>query len=90
MIVPTEFSKHTRTISPDQAARLVTWAIIRQPKRVSTRLGSLGQMAYFLFPSVMVNGLSWGFRRSLNSDAAEGITDVLNEAKPTISAPKSR
>ena len=80
MIVPTEFSKHTRTISPEQAASMVIRAIVRQPKRISTRLGLLGQIAYFLFPNTMVNGLSRSFGRSRDSDASRGLTDNVREA----------
>jgi NAD(P)-dependent dehydrogenase (short-subunit alcohol dehydrogenase family) len=77
MIAPTEFSNSVPTISPEQAAEIVARAIIRQPKKISTRLGWLGQAVYFLFPSAMEIGLSRSFRSSRDSDAAR-LDEVQN------------
>jgi NAD(P)-dependent dehydrogenase (short-subunit alcohol dehydrogenase family) len=73
MIAPSEFSRRVPTISAELAASIVTKAIIRQPKRVSTRLGWLAQVVYFLFPNSTQIGLSRSFRSSRDSAAARGF-----------------
>lgn len=74
MIAPTEFSSHVPTMSPERAADIVSKAIIHHPKRVTTFLGWLGQVVYFLFPNSTQMGLSKSFRSSQDSAAAKGVT----------------
>ena len=50
MIAPTSIYDAFPTLSPDEAAQLVTDAILDKPKRVSTRLGTFGEVLYALSP----------------------------------------
>ncbi|MDQ6732294.1 MAG: SDR family NAD(P)-dependent oxidoreductase [Actinomycetota bacterium] len=50
MIAPTSVYDRVPTLSPEQAAEMITDAIRKQPKRVATTLGSLGQLTYAIAP----------------------------------------
>jgi len=50
MIAPTSVYDRVPTLSPGQAAEMITDAIRKQPKRVATTLGSLGQLTYAIAP----------------------------------------
>ncbi|MDQ2897276.1 MAG: SDR family NAD(P)-dependent oxidoreductase [Actinomycetota bacterium] len=50
MIAPTSVYDRVPTLSPEQAAEMITEAIRKQPKRVATTLGSLGQLTYAIAP----------------------------------------
>jgi short-subunit dehydrogenase len=50
MIAPTKIYDRFPTLSPDEAAELITEAIRRRPKRVGTALGNLGQLSYAVAP----------------------------------------
>jgi short-subunit dehydrogenase len=50
MIAPTKIYDRFPTLSPEQAAELITDAIRKRPKRVATALGNLGQLSYALAP----------------------------------------
>ena len=50
MIAPTKMYDRFPTLSPEDAATLITDAIRKRPKRVATALGSLGQLSYAIAP----------------------------------------
>ena len=50
MIAPTKIYDHFPTLSPEEAAGMITEAIRKRPKRVATALGNLGQLTYALAP----------------------------------------
>jgi short-subunit dehydrogenase len=50
MIAPTKMYDRFPTLSPDQAADMITDAIRKRPKRVATALGNLGQLSYAVAP----------------------------------------
>jgi short-subunit dehydrogenase len=50
MIAPTKMYDRFPTLSPEQAADLICEAIRKRPKRVTTTLGSLGQLTYAIAP----------------------------------------
>lgn len=50
MIAPTKIYDRFPTLSPDEAADLITEAMRRRPKRIATTLGSLGQLTYAVAP----------------------------------------
>ena len=50
MIAPTKAYDRLPVASPDEAARMVTEAIRKRPKRIATTLGSIGQLTYALAP----------------------------------------
>jgi short-subunit dehydrogenase len=50
MIAPTKMYDHFPTLSPEEAADLICEAIRKRPKRVTTTLGSIGQLTYAIAP----------------------------------------
>jgi hypothetical protein len=50
MIAPTKIYDRFPTLSPDEAAEMITEAIRKRPKRVATALGNLGQLTYAIAP----------------------------------------
>ncbi len=50
MIAPTKMYDRFPTLSPEEAADLITEAIRKRPKRVATTLGNLGQLTYAVAP----------------------------------------
>ncbi len=50
MIAPTKIYDRFPTLSPDEAAEMITDAIRKRPKRVATALGNLGQLGYAIAP----------------------------------------
>ena len=50
MIAPTKIYDRVPTLSPDQAADMITEAIRKRPKRLATTLGSIGQLTYAVAP----------------------------------------
>jgi short-subunit dehydrogenase len=50
MIAPTKIYERFPTLSPEEAAGLITDAIRKRPKRVATTLGNLGQLSYAVAP----------------------------------------
>jgi short-subunit dehydrogenase len=50
MIAPTKIYDRFPTLSPEDAASLITEAIRKRPKRVATTLGTLGQLSYAVAP----------------------------------------
>jgi short-subunit dehydrogenase len=50
MIAPTKLYDRFPTLSPEEAADLITDAIRKRPKKVATVLGNLGQLSYAIAP----------------------------------------
>jgi short-subunit dehydrogenase len=50
MIAPTKIYDRFPTLTPEEAAALITDAIRKRPKRVATALGNLGQLSYAIAP----------------------------------------
>jgi short-subunit dehydrogenase len=50
MIAPTKIYDRFPTLSPEEAAGLITEAIRKRPKRIATTLGSIGQLSYAIAP----------------------------------------
>jgi short-subunit dehydrogenase len=50
MIAPTKIYDRFPTLSPEEAANLITEAIRKRPKRVATTLGTIGQLGYAIAP----------------------------------------
>ncbi len=50
MIAPTKVYDRLPTLRPEQAAGMITEAIRKQPKKVATALGNLGQLTYAIAP----------------------------------------
>lgn len=50
MIAPTKIYDHFPTLSPEEAASMITEAIRKRPKRIATTLGTLSQLTYAIAP----------------------------------------
>ena len=50
MIAPTKIYDRFPTLSPEDAAEMITDAIRKRPKRVATTLGNIGQLGYAIAP----------------------------------------
>ena len=50
MIAPTDIYKAFPTLSPEEAAQMITDAMIDKPKRIASRLGTFGEVFYTLSP----------------------------------------
>jgi len=72
MIAPTKIYNHVPTISPAQAADMICDAIVRQPKRIATNLGVMGQVMHFLTPKVTETIMNTGYKLFSDSTAALG------------------
>lgn len=72
MIAPTRLYNHVPTISPSQAADMVCDAVVRQPKRIATGLGILGQVMHFLTPRLTETVMNTGYKIFTDSEAAAG------------------
>jgi NAD(P)-dependent dehydrogenase (short-subunit alcohol dehydrogenase family) len=75
MIAPTKMYDAFPTISPDEAAELITDAIIRRPKKVATKLGTFGEVLYSLAPKASDAILHQGYKLFPDSKAAKGDVD---------------
>jgi hypothetical protein len=50
MIAPTKMYDRFPTLSPEEAAGLITDAIRKRPKRIGTTMGNMGQLGYAIAP----------------------------------------
>jgi NAD(P)-dependent dehydrogenase (short-subunit alcohol dehydrogenase family) len=80
MIAPTKIYDSFPTISAEDAADLICEAIRTQPKHVGTRLGTVGEVAYALFPKAVDQVLSTAYKVFPESAAAKGTPDPEEHA----------
>jgi NAD(P)-dependent dehydrogenase (short-subunit alcohol dehydrogenase family) len=89
MIAPTKMYDRFPTITPDQAANLICDAIIHQPKRIATPLGTLGQLLYAINPKSIDYILNSAYHLFPDSRAARGERKEPRKARapePTAEA----
>ncbi len=85
MIAPTKMYDRFPTITPDEAAGLLTEAMIHRPKRIATPMGTLGQILYALNPRSIDYILNTAYHLFPDSAAAKGSKD-----KPATLAGKAQ
>ncbi|WP_111858910.1 SDR family NAD(P)-dependent oxidoreductase [Acinetobacter sp. CFCC 10889] len=78
MIAPTKIYKYVPTLSPEQAADLVAYAIVKRPKKVATNLGRLASITYSIAPDINNKLMSIGFNLFPSSSASVGKQEKLN------------
>ena len=78
MIAPTKMYKYVPTLSPEQAADLIAYAIVKRPKKVATHLGRLASITYSIAPEINNKLMSIGFNLFPSSTASIGEQDKLN------------
>ena len=72
MIAPTGLYRSAPTLTPEEAADLVTQAIVYKPVRIATRLGIAGEVLHALMPRVAQIVMNTSFRMFPESSAAGG------------------
>jgi NAD(P)-dependent dehydrogenase (short-subunit alcohol dehydrogenase family) len=73
MIAPTKMYESVPTLTPEEAADIIVEAIIEQPVRIATRLGTFAQIFYALAPRVYEIVMNTAFRLFPDSSAAKGM-----------------
>ena len=77
MIAPTKIYKYVPTLSPEQAADLIAYAIVKRPKKIATNLGRLASITYAIAPDVNNILMSIGFNLFPSSTASIGEQEKL-------------
>ncbi len=72
MIAPTKMYDAFPTITPDEAAEMITDAMITRPKKVATRLGNTGELLYAIAPKASDAILNTAYKLFPDSKAAKG------------------
>lgn len=70
MIAPTKIYDSVPTLTPEEAADMVTEAIIHRPKRIATRLGIFAQVTHAVAPKLGEIVMNTGYRMFPDSPAA--------------------
>jgi len=78
MIAPTKIYKYVPTLSPEQAADLIAYAIVKRPKKVATNLGRLASITYSIAPDINNKLMSIGYNLFPSSSASVGQQQKLN------------
>ena len=78
MIAPTKIYKYVPTLSPEEAADLIAYAIVKRPKKIATHLGRLASITYAIAPDINNILMSIGFNLFPSSTASVGEQEKLN------------
>jgi NAD(P)-dependent dehydrogenase (short-subunit alcohol dehydrogenase family) len=81
MIAPTKMYDAFPTITPDQAAEMITNSMITRPKKVATRLGNFGELLYNVAPKASDAILNTAYKLFPESSAAKG-KEGMEDGKP--------
>ena len=91
MIGPTKIYDRFPTLTPEQAADLITDAIIHKPKRIATPVGTIGQILYAINPKSVDYILNTAYHMFPDSSAArEGKGEKKERATSGERGPRSR
>jgi NAD(P)-dependent dehydrogenase (short-subunit alcohol dehydrogenase family) len=72
MIAPTRMYDVFPAITPEEAAEMITGAMVGQPKKVATRLGTFGELLYAISPKTSDKILNLAYGLFPESQAAKG------------------
>jgi NAD(P)-dependent dehydrogenase (short-subunit alcohol dehydrogenase family) len=72
MIAPTKMYDAFPTSTPEEAAEMITKAMISKPKKVATRLGNFGELLYNVAPKASDAILNTAYKLFPDSSAAKG------------------
>ena len=75
MIAPTKMYDAFPTSTPDEAAEMITNAMVTKPKKVATRLGTFGELLYNVAPKASDALLNTAYKLFPDSSAAKGKED---------------
>src|SRR5512139_345726 len=85
MIAPTRMYDAFPTITPEDAAGMITNAMITKPKKVATRLGNFGELLYNVAPKASDAILNPAYKLFPESSAAKG-KEGMEDGKPAKEA----
>ena len=77
MIAPTKIYKYVPTLSPEEAADLIAYAIVKRPKKIATNLGRIASITYAIAPDINNILMSIGFNLFPSSTASIGEQEKL-------------
>jgi NAD(P)-dependent dehydrogenase (short-subunit alcohol dehydrogenase family) len=86
MIAPTRMYDVFPAITPEEAAEMITEAMVDQPKKVATRLGTLGELLYAVAPTMSDRILNQAYKLFPESQAAKGKGGEAPDKAPTTEA----
>ncbi len=86
MIAPTRMYDVFPAITPEEAAEMIAKAMIGQPKKVATHLGTLGEVIYAIAPTFSDRILNQAYRLFPESQAARGKGGEAPDRAPTTEA----
>lgn len=82
MIAPTSMYDAFPTLTPEQAADMVVRALVARPKEIGTPGGTLGELAYTLFPALADKVLARAYAAFPDSLAAKGADPATPGDRP--------
>ena len=85
MIAPTKMYDAFPTMTPDEAAEMITGAMISKPKKVATKLGNFGELLYSISPKASDAVLNQGYKLFPESKAAKGEVQGKGEPDKAVS-----
>ena len=85
MIAPTKMYDAFPTMTPDEAAEMITGAMINKPKKVATKLGNFGELLYAISPKASDAVLNQGYKLFPDSKAAKGEIEGEGQAEKAVS-----
>jgi NAD(P)-dependent dehydrogenase (short-subunit alcohol dehydrogenase family) len=86
MIAPTRIYDMFPAITPEEAAEMIADSMIRRPKKVATRLGTLGELMYAVAPKASDTILSAAYKMFPDSQAAKGKSEEAPDKAPSTEA----
>ncbi len=86
MIAPTRMYDMFPAITPEEAAEMITKAMVGKPKKVATRLGNFGELLYAVAPKASDSILNTAYKLFPDSQAAKGKTEEAPDKAPSTEA----
>jgi len=86
MIAPTRMYDMFPAISPEEAAEMIAKAMVGQPKKVATRLGTFGELLYAVAPQLSDRILNQAYKLFPESQAAKGKSEEAPDKPPSTEA----
>ena len=86
MIAPTRMYDVFPAIAPEEAAEMIAGAMIHQPKKVATRLGTFGELLYAVAPKASDRILNQAYKLFPDSQAAKGKNEEAPDKAPSTEA----
>ncbi len=83
MIAPTKMYDRFPTLSPDEAAHMITDAIRKRPKRMATVIGTIGQITYAIAPGAQDLVANQAYQLFPEGDGAKGDGAKPKKEEPT-------